>query len=43
MLYDKECEDFKDKNRTSQAWAQASREMGMTKGKVNLSILGSLQ
>ena len=34
VLYDKECKDFKDKNKKLQAWQKVANEMGMTKGKV---------
>ncbi|XP_068732649.1 uncharacterized protein [Montipora capricornis] len=31
VLYDKECKDFKDKNKKLQAWEKVANEMGMTK------------
>ena len=36
LLFDKECNDFKDKNKKLQAWAleKVATEMGMTKAKV---------
>ena len=33
VLYDKECKDFKNKNKNLQAWKKVANEMGMTKGK----------
>lgn len=33
VLYDKECKDFKDKNKKLQAWETVANAMGMTKCK----------